>query len=98
MPFKISFSMTWRSWLSHSNIFQITKRNNELTEYPICCLLFGFFFFNQSQNNAVLEPRTERFRGLVGFEAKELKMCPRGQKHPRGLHLRFLQILRHYIQ
>ena len=53
------------------------------------------FLFNESKNNAVLDPRTGHFRGLVGFEAKDLtfeakdlsfkakdfKMCP------RGLHL-----------
>ena len=44
MPFKISFSMTWLIWLSHCIIFQIRKRNNELTYYQICCLLFVFVF------------------------------------------------------
>ena len=84
MQFKINFSITWLSWLSHFIIFQIRKRNNELTNYQICCLLyFVFFLFNQSKNNAVLEPRTGHFRGLEGFEAKDmsfkaknLKMCP----------------------
>ena len=42
-----------------------------------------FFLFNQLNNNAVREPRTRHFRGLVGFEAeaktKDLKMRPRGQ-------------------
>ena len=70
MPFKISFSKTWISWLSHCIIFQIRKRNNKLTDYQICCLLFGFFLLDQSKNNAVPEPRTGHFRGLVGFEAK----------------------------
>ena len=53
--------------------------------------LVCFFLFNQSKNNAVLEPRTGHFPGLVGFEAKakpkDLKMFPRGQGRPRGLHL-----------
>ena len=62
--------------------------------------MFGYFPFNQSKNNAVLEPRKGHFRGLVGFEAKakdlsfeaktkakDFKMCPRGQKRPRGPHL-----------
>ena len=46
--------------------------------------LFGYFRFNQSKNNAVLEPRTGNFCGIVGFEVKDLsfeakdfKMCPR---------------------
>ena len=29
-----------------------------------------FFLFSQSKNNAVLEPKTGHFQGLVGFEAK----------------------------
>ena len=92
MPFKISFGMTWLSWLSHCIIFQKRKRNNEFADYQICRLLFVFFHFNQVKNNAVLQPRTGHFRGLVVFEAKakdlsfevnakDLKMCP------RGLHL-----------
>ena len=28
--------------------------------------LFGYFSFQPSKNNAVLEPRTGHFRGLVG--------------------------------
>ena len=59
------------------------------------CLII--FLFNQSKNNAVLEPRTEHFRGLVDFvanakdltfeaKAKDLKMCPRGQGRPRRLY------------
>ena len=46
-----------------------------------------FFFFNRSKNNAVLEPKTGNFSGLVGFEAKakdlsieakakDFKKCP----------------------
>ena len=46
-----------------------------------------FFFFNQSKNNAVLEPKIGNFSGLVGFEtkakdlsieakAKDFKKCP----------------------
>ena len=43
--------------------------------------LVCFFLFNQSKNNAVLEPRTGHFRGLVDFEAKakDLKLYSRGQ-------------------
>ena len=33
-------------------------------------LMFGYFPFQQIKNNSVLEPRTGRFRGLEGFEAK----------------------------
>ena len=71
--------MTWLNWLSYCIIFQTRKRNNELTDYQICCLLFGFFFFKQSKNNAVLETKTGHFQGRVGFKAKDLKMYPRGQ-------------------
>ena len=99
MPLKISFSMTWLSWLSHFVIFQIAKKKR-IDKLPnIMCLVCLFFFFfillNQSKNNAVLEPRTEHFRGLVGLQAKakdlsfeakakNFKMCP------RRLHLCYL--------
>ena len=43
----------------------------------LLCLVI--FLFNHSKNNAVLEPRTGYFRGLKGFEAKDLKVCPRGR-------------------
>ena len=62
--------------------------------------MLGYFPFNLSKNNAVLEPSTGHFRGVVRFEAKAkdlrfetkgFKMCsrgrPRGQGRPRGLHL-----------
>ena len=51
--------------------------------------LFGYFVFNQSKNNAVLEPGIGHFLVFVGFEtkAKDFKMCPRGQARHRGLHL-----------
>ena len=60
------------------------------------CFLFGYFLFNQSKNNAVLEPRTGNFRGPVGPEAmtfnfeakaKNYEMCSRGQERPRGINL-----------
>ena len=48
--------------------------------------------FNNSKNTAVLEPKTEQFSRAWGFQAKDLtfeaksiKMCPRGRQ--RGLHL-----------
>ena len=41
--------------------------------------------FNHSKNSAVLDPRTGQFSRTLGFEAKDLKMCPRGR--PKGLHL-----------
>ena len=46
------------------------------------------FLFNESKNSSVLEPTTEYFRRLVGFEAKakNFKMCPRGQERLRGLY------------
>ena len=40
--------------------------------------------FNNSKNRAVLEPRTGHFRGLAGFEAKDFKLCPRGQGRPQN--------------
>ena len=43
------------------------------------------FLFNQSKSNAVLEPRKEHFRGLVGFEAQVKKGHFRGQGRPGGL-------------
>ena len=43
--------------------------------------------FNHSKDSAVLEPRTGQFSRTWGFEAKDFKMCPRGQGRPRGLHL-----------
>ena len=59
-----------------------------------------FFLSNQSKNNAIPEPRTGHFRGLVGFEAKaknltfegkaetkDLKMSLRGLGRPRELLL-----------
>ena len=49
MPFKISFRMAWLTWLSHCIIFQVRKRNNELADYQICCLLFGFFFLTKQK-------------------------------------------------
>ena len=78
--------MAWLSWLPHCIIFQIRKRIDRPEVYIVFCLVI--FLFNQPKNNAYLEPRTEHFRGPVGFEAKNFKMCPRGQGRPRGLHLR----------
>ena len=47
-----------------------------------------FFFFNQKKkNNAVLEPNTGHFRGLEGFEAKDLSFVARAKDfktYPRG--------------
>ena len=52
--------------------------------------------FNNLKNTAVLEPRTGQFSRTWGleakakdliFEAKDFKMCPRGQGRPRGLNL-----------
>ena len=52
--------------------------------------------FNISKNTAVLEPRTGQFLRTwcleakakdLTFEAKDFKMCPRGQGRPQGLHL-----------
>ena len=70
-----------------------------LEVYVVLCLVITLF--NQSKNNAVLEPRTGHFRKLVGLEgktkhlsceakAKAFKMYPRGRSRdhkisPRGL-------------
>ena len=43
--------------------------------------------FQRFKNSAVLEPRTGQFSRTSGFKAKDLRMCPRGQGRPRGLHL-----------
>ena len=54
---------------------------------------------NNSKNSVVLESRTGQFSRTWGleakakdltFEAKDFKMCPRGQGRPRGLHLWWL--------
>ena len=52
------------------------------------CLVI--FLFHQSKNNAVLEARTGQFRGLEGFEAKELIFEVKAKDFKmshRGLHL-----------
>ena len=50
--------------------------------------------FNASKICAVLEPSTGQFSRTWGFEAKakakDFKMCPWGQRRPRGLHLRLI--------
>ena len=46
------------------------KRIDWLEVSIIFCLVI--FRFIQLRNNAVLEPRTGRFRGLVRFEAKDV--------------------------
>ena len=79
------------------------KENKQRIDILSDMLSFICFFLFQPITkycNAVLEPRTEHFRGLVGFKAKnlsceakakDLKMCPegrpRGQGRPQRLHL-----------
>ena len=58
------------------------KRIDRPEVYVVFCLVI--FLFNQSKNNAVLKPRKEHFRGLVGFEV-QAKEGPRGQGRPGGL-------------
>ena len=66
MPFRISFSMTWRSCHHIILFFSYGKKSN-LNTKSLCCLFYLVTsFFNQSKNNAVLEPRTGNFRGPVG--------------------------------
>ena len=63
------------TWLSHYIIFQIRK-GNELTGWTfkvVFCLVISRL--NQSESNAVLKLRTGHFRGLLGFETKDFKMC-----------------------
>ena len=55
------------------------------------CLVIFLFQLILFSNNDVLEPETGHFRGLVGSEAKDFKMCLRGQGRPRELHLWCLQ-------
>ena len=62
------------------------QRTDRLAVMYFC---FVIFVFNQSKNDAVLEPRTGHFRGLVGFETKNFKMCSEGQGRRRGLQLCF---------
>ena len=71
--------------LGHPQSKILTTLTPEFKKF-LCLVIF---VYNQSKNNSVLEPRTGHFRGLVGFEAKakDLKMCPRGQGCPQGLHL-----------
>ena len=71
------------NWLSHYIIVlnnKKMKRIDRLEVKSILCLVI--FLFVQSRNNAVLEPTTGCFRGLVDFEAKDFKMYPRGQERP----------------
>ena len=65
-------------------IYFSNKERKRLEFCVVFCLVI--VVFNQSKNNAVLEPRTAQFRRLVGFEAKDLsfetkakdfKACPR---------------------
>ena len=51
--------------------------------------MFGYFSFNQSKNNVVLELKTGHFQRLgfeeakvkdLSLEAEDLKMCFRGQQ------------------
>ena len=46
------------------------------------------FLYHQSKNNAVLEPRKERFRGFLGFETLAKEGRPGGQERPGGLPTR----------
>ena len=66
MPFKISFCMTWLIWLSHCIVFQIRKRNNEFTDYRICCLLLVFFFSTNHKTMLSSSLRQDIFEDLQG--------------------------------
>ena len=64
----------------------LTAKNAAEGYVPCYTSLGPSQFLNLSQKyrskiNPVLEPKTGSFRGLVGFKAKDFKMCP------RGLHL-----------
>ena len=52
--------------------------NWQTRRYVVFCLVI--FIFNQSKNNAVLEPKKNFFRGLVDFKAQAKEGRPRGQE------------------
>ena len=69
------------TWYYFSN--KERKRIDRPEVYIVFCLVI--YLFNQSKNNAVLEPRKEHFRELVGFEAQAKEGRSRGQGRPGGL-------------
>ena len=82
--------MTWLSWLSHLHYVwnKERKRIDKQEVYIVFCLVI--FLLNQSKNNAVRESRAGHFRGLVGFEAKDLSFEGKAKDFkicPGGLHL-----------
>ena len=72
-------------------------KENKKRSSQIFRKVYGVFQqnFHGSKNSADLEPRTGQFSRIWGqakdltfkAEAKDFKMCPRGQGRPRGLHL-----------
>ena len=73
-----------------TKIFQAISTKKRFSSAPLN--------FNNSKNSAVLEPRTGQFLRTWGLEAKakdltfeakakDFKICTRGQRRPRGLHL-----------
>ena len=56
--------MIWNNWY-HIILFLTMEMKRIETVEVYVVFLFSYFFFNQSKNNAVLEPRTRNFRGFV---------------------------------
>ena len=48
-------------------------------------LILGYFRFQSIKKQFCSRAEDKTFRGFVGFEAKDFRMCPRG--HPLGLNL-----------
>ena len=76
-------------------MLQLRKIKKVFTNFPRGFCRFPTKF-QRFKNSTVLEPRTGQFLRTKGFEAKakdltfeakDFKMCPRGQGRPRGLHL-----------
>ena len=58
------------AWLAITMYYFSNKERKQVDRPQVCvvvCLVI--FLFNQSKNNAILEPRKEHFRVLVGFKA-----------------------------
>ena len=61
--------MTWRGRHTFVLFFKYEKETNERIR-NLCCLLFGYFLFSESKNNALLEPKTGLFHRLVGLRPR----------------------------
>ena len=82
MPFKISFRMTWLSWLSHI-YFSNKERKQQIDRLSVMWLLFAYLsnqsiMLSSSRGQDIFEDF--RIRGL----GRGLEL--RSQGRPRGLH------------